>query len=200
MIDTKKHWFIVQEKYLGHLFSKLSLTANQITILAGSFAIIGFINLLSSSLIWALVFYLIASLLDFVDGAVARTTKTVTKFGAYIDTIMDRYVEGSVFLGLMFLKLPTILLSGEAWAFLAMFGALVTTYAKAAAKEKELVNQELKGGLMSRGERLFLIFVALILGIIYPDFVYMTYVLALIAILANITAIQRVYSAIRLNK
>ncbi len=77
---------------------------------------------------------------------------------------------------------------------------MLTTYVKAAAKEKELVNQELKGGLLSRGERLILTFVALILGIIYPDYLYMTYVIALIAVLSNITAIQRFVSAVLKNK
>jgi len=96
--------------------------------------------------------------------------------------------------------LPTIGLPAYAWIFLAIFGSIVTTYAKAAAKEKELVNQELKGGLLSRGERLILIFIALILGLIYPDYIFTTYFIILIAVLSNFTAIQRIYSAISLNK
>jgi phosphatidylglycerophosphate synthase len=81
-----------------------------------------------------------------------------------------------------------------------MFGSVVTTYAKAAAKEKDLVNQELKGGLLSRAERLILIFIALILAAIYSDYNYTVVVLFIIAILANFTAVQRIYSAISLNK
>jgi len=93
-----------------------------------------------------------------------------------------------------------VILPGVAWVFLAFFGSIVTTYAKAAAKEKELVNQELKGGLLSRGERLGLIFVALGFGIYDPSYMYMTYVIVVIAILANVTAFQRIWSAIRLNR
>ncbi len=200
MIDTKRHLFINFEKFLANSFSGIPLTANQITLISGTIAFSGLYFLIKTDLLWAAILFFISAILDLVDGAVARKTKTVSRVGAYLDTIIDRYVEGFIYFGLLFLSLPNILLPGSVWVFLSMFGALVTTYAKAAAKEKDLVNQELKGGLMSRGERLFLIFIALILGIIYPDFVYMTYVLALIAILANITAIQRVYSAIKLNK
>ena len=113
-----------------------------------------------------------------------------------MDTICDRYVEGFLLFGMLFLPLPKILLPGYAWVFLILFGSLLTTYAKATAKEKELVAQELKGGLLSRAERLILLITSLILGIF--NFSWMTYLLILIAILTNFTAFQRINSAIKL--
>ena len=153
-------------------------------------------------LFWpAILFFLIAGFLDFVDGAVARQKNMSTKVGAYLDTIFDRYVEAIILFGFLFISLPEIFsISGYVWIYLVMFGSVVTTYAKAAAKEKELVNQELKGGLMSRAERLILIFITLIFAALYPDYYYSVVVLFIIAILANFTAIQRVWSAIKLNK
>ena len=177
----------------------MPLTPNQYTYLSGIFALVGLWFMMSQDLVWATVFFLIAAGLDFVDGAVARAKNMSSKVGAYLDTVFDRYVEGIIFFGMLFLALPNVLIPGTAWVYLAIFGSVVTTYAKAAAKEKDLVNQELKGGLLSRGERLIMIFIALILGIIYPDYLYMTYVVAIIAILANFTAIQRVHSAIAIN-
>lgn len=199
MLDTKRHWFKDLEKVIGSIFGALPLTPNQYTYLSGIFALIGLWFMMSQDLVWATVFFLIAAGLDFVDGAVAREKNMSSKVGAYLDTVFDRYVEGIIFFGMLFLALPEVLIPGTAWVYLAIFGSVVTTYAKAAAKEKDLVNQELKGGLLSRGERLILIFIALILGIIYPDYLYMTYVVAIIAILANFTAIQRVHSAIAIN-
>lgn len=199
MLDTKRHWFKDLEKVIGSIFGALPLTPNQYTYLSGIFALIGLWFMMSQDLVWATVFFLIAAGLDFVDGAVARAKNMSSKVGAYLDTVFDRYVEGIIFFGMLFLALPDILIPGTAWVYLAIFGSVVTTYAKAAAKEKDLVNQELKGGLLSRGERLIMIFIALILGIIYPDYLYMTYVVAIIAILANFTAIQRVHSAIAIN-
>jgi phosphatidylglycerophosphate synthase len=200
MLDTKRHWFNDLEKIVGSVFGAFPLTPNQYTYLSGVFALIGLWFMMGESLIWATVFFVIAAGLDFVDGAVARAKNMSSKVGAYLDTVFDRYVEGIIFFGMMFLVLPEVVyIPGQAWVYLAIFGSVVTTYVKAAAKEKDLVNQELKGGLLSRGERLILIFIALVLGIIYPDYLYMTYVVAIIAILSNFTAIQRVHSAITIN-
>lgn len=200
MLDTKRHWFKDLEKIVGKIFGSLPLTPNQYTYLSGVFALIGLFFMIQENLIWAIILFLIAGGLDFVDGAVARAKNMSSKVGAYLDTIFDRYVEGIMFLGILFLPLPYFIIPGYAWVYLAIFGSVVTTYVKAAAKEKDLVNQELKGGLLSRGERLILTFIALILGIIYPDYLYMTYVIALIAVLANFTAIQRFVSAVSKNK
>lgn len=200
MLDTKRHWFKDLEKSVGSIFGAFPLTPNQYTYLSGVFALIGLWYMMQENLVWATVFFIIAAGLDFVDGAVARAKNMSSKVGAYLDTVFDRYVEGIIFFGMLFLALPEVFIPGQAWVYLAIFGSVVTTYAKAAAKEKDLVNQELKGGLLSRGERLILIFIALILGIIYPDYLYMTYIVAIIAILANFTAVQRVHSAITINK
>jgi phosphatidylglycerophosphate synthase len=200
MLDTKRHWFKDLEKIVGKIFGALPLTPNQYTYLSGIFALVGLWFMFKEDLVLAIVFFLVAAGLDFVDGAVARAKNMSSKVGAYLDTVFDRYVEGIIFFGMFFLTLPTVIIPGQAWVYLAIFGSVVTTYVKAAAKEKDLVNQELKGGLLSRGERLILIFIALILGVMYPNYLYMTYVVALIAILANFTAIQRFQSAIAINK
>jgi phosphatidylglycerophosphate synthase len=199
MLDTKRHWFKDLEKIVGKVFGALPLTPNQYTYLSGIFALVGLWFMFKTDLVWAIVFFLIAAGLDFVDGAVARAKNMSSKVGAYLDTVFDRYVEGIIFFGMFFLPLPTVFIPGQAWVYLAIFGSVVTTYVKAAAKEKDLVNQEMKGGLLSRGERLILIFIALVLGVMFPDYLYMTYVVAIIAILANFIAIQRFHSAVSIN-
>ncbi|OQX00507.1 hypothetical protein BWK69_01285 [Candidatus Parcubacteria bacterium A4] len=199
MLDTKRHWFKSLEVVIGKFFSLFPITPNGYTYLSGVFALVGLYFMIVQSLFLAIIFFFVAGFLDFVDGAVARNRNVSTKMGAYLDTVFDRYVEGAIFFGLLFLPLPAIWLPACAWIFLAIFGSIVTTYVKAAAKEKDLVNQELKGGILSRGERLILIFLALILGLIYPDFVYTMYIIILIAVLGNITAIQRFCSAIKIN-
>ena len=151
-------------------------------------------------LILTIILFLIAGFLDLIDGSVARYRGVEGKMGAYLDTIVDRYVEGILLIGMFFLPLPEILLPAKIWISLIIFGSLMTTYSKAAAKEKELTNQELKGGLFSRGERIISLLTSLILGVIDPSFVCTTYLLILIAILANITAIQRINSAIQKNR
>jgi phosphatidylglycerophosphate synthase len=199
MLDQKRELFRGLEKGAGKFFSFFPITPNQWTLISVLFGFGSLYFLIKENFLLTIFFFLIAGFLDFVDGAVARYKNMSTKVGAYLDTICDRYVEGILLLGLLFLPLPKIFLPSRVWIFLILFGSVLTTYAKAAAKEKDLVNQELKGGLLSRGERIILLLASLILAIFDPSYVLMTYVLILIAILTNFTAIQRVYSAIKLN-
>ncbi|MFA5177943.1 MAG: CDP-alcohol phosphatidyltransferase family protein [Candidatus Paceibacterota bacterium] len=201
MLDTKRSWFKDLEKTIGKIFGVLPLTPNQYTLLSGVMAIISAYFIVKELFWFGILFFLIAGFLDFIDGAVARQKNMSTKVGAYLDTIFDRYVEAIILFALLFVNMPSILsVPSYVWIYLALFGSVITTYAKAAAKEKELVNQELKGGLMSRAERLILIFVALILAGLYPDYYYTVAIISIIAILANFTAWQRIWSAIKINK
>jgi hypothetical protein len=72
-----------------------------------------------------------------------------------------------------------------------------TYIAKAAAKKKNW-STKIKGGLLSRAERVFLIFAALALAV-YTRIIILRFIISIIAILGNFTAIQRFYSAINLN-
>lgn len=199
MLDSYRHLFKGLEKKVGKILSYLPVTPNQWTLSSIFFAFLGLYFLLIKNLALTIVFFIISGFLDFIDGAVARYRNVSTKTGAYLDTICDRYVEGILLFGMLFLPLPKILLPSFCWIFLILFGSIMTTYAKAAAKEKELVSQELKGGILSRGERIILLLISLILGIIDESFVSMTGLLILIAVLSNFTAIQRIVSAIKLN-
>jgi len=188
-LEEKREKFKKIENLTGRIFSKIRPSPNQYTLNAIVFGIFCFVSLLYQNFPLALLFFLISAFLDFVDGAVARYAKKVTKKGAYLDTIADRLVEGLVFLGLFSLSLPKFIIDAKYWIFLALFGSLMTTYAKAAAKEKELISQELKMGFLGRGERLILLAIAIFLGIFNKDLI--VYPIFLLAIFSNFTAIQR---------
>ncbi len=195
MLDLHRNLFKGLEKAVGRFFSLLPFSPNGYTISAIISSLAFFYFLIRQNLIAAIIFFLIAGLLDFIDGALARYKNQATKKGAYLDTISDRYVEAFLLLGIFFLPLPKILLPKGAWIFLILFGSLMTTYAKAAAREKELVFRELRGGVLSRGERIILYLISLILGAF--NLSWMTYLLILIALLTNLTALQRINLAIK---
>ncbi len=190
MLAEKREQFKSLERVIGKTFSRF-LTANQYSGLAILMALICFGFLIKNNLVMALIFLFIASFLDFIDGAVARKTKTASPKGAYLDTVLDRYVEAIVLLGFLFLDLPEVLLPSHIWILLALFGSLMTTYAKAAGKEKGILEKELKKGLVGRGERMILEFLALFLGIFNLQCV--TYLIITLAVLSNFTALQRIY-------
>ena len=180
---------------VGIAFSKIPLTPNQWTVLSLPPALIALYCLTQGNFLAAGAFFITSSFLDMVDGAVARVTGKASKFGAYLDTIVDRYVEAIVLFGLLFVGLPEFYIPAYAWIFAYLFGAMMTTYAKAAAKEKEIFErgQELKGGLLERAERLIILFVGVIAAAFNP--MWLTYTIAGLAVLANASALQRMIIA-----
>lgn len=193
--------FAVREKFnklsikIGIVFSKLKVTPNQWTILTLVPTFIALYFLIKESFLIAALFFIIAAFFDLIDGSVARVTGKVTKLGAYLDTVMDRYVEGIIIIGLLFVSLPAFYVPAYVWIFLYFFGSMMTTYAKAAAKEKELVEKELCGGILERAERLVLLFIGLTAA--YFDKTYLVYIIILVAVLSNISALQRIAKAVK---
>jgi phosphatidylglycerophosphate synthase len=180
---------------LGKTASKIPLSANQWTILSLITAIVSAYFIANNVFTIAALFLAVTAFLDVIDGAVARYRKTATKKGAYADTVADRYTEFILLVSMTFAALPAILIDANIWIVFCLFGCIMTTYAKSAAKEKEVVDQELKGGLLERSERLILLFVGLCLAIINTN--YFVYILILYAVLTNITALQRIIAALR---
>ena len=182
---------------IGIAFSKIPLSPNQWTILSLVPAVVSAYFLAKDQFIVAAALFIFAGFLDMVDGSVARVTGKVSRFGAYLDTIVDRYVEALVVVALIFVALPEpgFLVPVKAWIFLYFFGAMMTTYAKAAAKEKEIVKegQELKGGILERAERLLVLFAGIVLASLNP--VYLSIAVIVLAILANVSAVQRIWLA-----
>jgi len=178
---------------VGVIFSRLPLTPNQWTMISILPALASAYFIISEKFLLAALLFGMASFLDLVDGSVARVTGKVTKKGAYLDTMIDRYVEAVIIFGLLFVSLP--LANANMWIVLYLFGAMMTTYAKAAAKEKNLVEEELRGGLTERAERLMLLFSGLALASV--DKIYLAYIVIILATLSNITVLQRIYIAMK---
>src|SRR5918995_1331987 len=125
---------------------------------------------------------LVASLFDMLDGRVARARGRETKFGAYLDSTMDRYSDMVLFMGLLVLyarvdKTPHMIL-----VWVAAFGSFMTSYARSRA---ESLIPECKVGYMERPERVVLLIVGALTN-------RMVAVLWIIAVLSNVTALQRV--------
>ncbi len=186
---------------IGIYFSKIPLTPNQWTIVSLIPAILAAYFLARDEFLLAAGLFIIASFLDMVDGAVARVRGMASKFGAYLDTIVDRYVEALVVFALLFVALPDtgFFLPIKGWVLLYLFGGMMTTYAKSAAKEKEIIQgNELKGGILERAERLIILFVGIVAAAFDP--IWLSYAIVLLAVLTNISALQRIWIARGLAK
>ena len=195
MLYKNRQMFDKLSVKIGIIFSKIPLTPNQWTIVSLLPALGAVYFFVQQQFVIAGACFIFAGFLDIVDGAVAKVTGKVSKFGAYLDTMVDRYVEAAIMFGLLFVPLPALFMPIYAWVFLYMYGSVITTYAKAAAKEKEIIpeGRELKGGLLERAERLFILFIGIIAASINP--IYLSYVVVGLAVLTNISALQRMWIA-----
>jgi CDP-diacylglycerol--glycerol-3-phosphate 3-phosphatidyltransferase len=119
---------------------------------------------------------------DALDGAMARLRGQPTKFGAFVDSVTDRYSELVIFLGLLFFYLQR-----EDWltagvVYLAAAGSVLVSYVRARGQS---LGYDTKVGLLTRFERYMVLAPALIFNIPWLG-------AWIIAIFANFTAVQRI--------
>jgi CDP-diacylglycerol--glycerol-3-phosphate 3-phosphatidyltransferase len=157
---------------------------------------------------WAGALVLFAGLFDMLDGQVARLGNMGSTFGALYDSVLDRYSEMIMFMGICYYLIAHHYLLSSLFAFVALIGSMMVSYTRARA---EGLGVECRGGLMQRPERVVLIGMSgIACGITYyfmgPDYkVFIpgipfhvfetmsvfTLPIALMAVLTNITAVNR---------
>jgi len=118
---------------------------------------------------------------DLVDGQVARATNRVTRFGAFFDSVVDRYSDASQFLGLLVYYARSDRSFYVVLTAFVMISAIMVSYTRARA---ESLIGSCRVGFMERPERLVLV----ILGALFNR---MAPVLWVIAVLSTITVIHR---------
>ena len=183
---------------------RLGLSPNTWTLLSLVPALLGLAALIMHQLAYGLVLFALSAFIDIVDGTVARATNQATDRGAFIDGVVDRYVELLLYIGLLlyvgrgeFMNLPN-----EAWFMVLIFGALMTSFVRAYADHRGIVTDpdDLKrmGGLLERLERLMLLYAGMFLGLFNTE--WLMAVIAITAVLANATVLQRIVFAMRKGK
>ncbi|CAM3646796.1 CDP-alcohol phosphatidyltransferase family protein [Mucilaginibacter galii] len=161
---------------------------------------------------WAGGLILFAGLFDMLDGQVARLGNMKSVFGALFDSVLDRYSELIMFLGICYYLVAQHYFLSSIFAFVALIGSMMVSYVRARA---EGLGVEIKGGLMQRPERVVTIGVCalacgisaqyiggdyklFIPGIKYHVFETMsifTFPITILAVLTNLTAFRRLMDA-----
>ncbi len=161
---------------------------------------IGFIVTMSSAFAFytnhirtAGVLILIGGIFDVFDGRVARATGLASQFGSFYDSTLDRFSEIAVYVGILTMYNDYEPVTGDVVTIyatmLAMGGSLMVSYTRARA---EALGIDCTVGLMQRGERVVLIGVAALLFGGARNALAMSVVIVALAILTNVTAVQRV--------
>src|SRR3954469_12483088 len=109
---------------------------------------------------WAGALVLFAGLFDMLDGQVARVGNMSSTFGALFDSVLDRYSESIMFLGICYYLVAHHYFFSSLFAFIALIGSMMVSYTRARSEGLGIQN---KGGLMQRPERVVLTGVAALL-------------------------------------
>lgn len=180
-----KNWYLKLVQPVIDFFVRLELNPN-------FFTTIGFILTVGAAILFAVgqlriagAIVLLAGTFDIIDGKVARESNRVTKFGALYDSTLDRYSEVIMFFGMAFFFVKADMFLTSVAVSFAIGGSIMVSYVRARA---EALGFTCKVGIMQRPERVVYIGIGALLHLYTLIFAIM-----LIAIFANITAIQRVY-------
>ncbi|XHH08274.1 MAG: archaetidylinositol phosphate synthase [Candidatus Bathyarchaeia archaeon] len=169
---------------------KLGLTPNKISI-------IGFILSLASAVAYAIVpmqpvlllvlavaFMLASGFSDTMDGIVARTFNQASTFGAFFDSVLDRYADAAVYAG--------IIISGlcdPIWGLAALAGSVLVSYTRARAEGIGVKMESV--GFAERAERMLILAVFTVAAVFYLP--ALNYGVIVLAVLSNFTVLQRAY-------
>src|SRR6202165_847793 len=180
-------WVRRRAEALMSALGRIPITPNQITVIGVALTFGASVLAALGHLRWAGVVLIFAGTFDILDGALARSSGRAYPYGAFLDSTLDRYSEGAIYIGLAAYFAST---GGplQRWLLLAtvaaLAGSFLVSYVRARAQS---LGFTCESGLFKRPERVVVTVVGLIFG-----GVVLTFVVFLLAILTNLTALQRI--------
>jgi CDP-diacylglycerol---glycerol-3-phosphate 3-phosphatidyltransferase len=189
--------FITQP--VAKVLAGIGITANSLTITGLLFGIAAGIFIALGRLKLAGILILVGGSFDMFDGAVARASNKNSSFGALLDSVVDRYSEGIIFLGLAIYFSMEAAMRDRVYGLiptcLGLISAFLVSYVRARAEGLQL---DCKVGLMQRPERVIL----LAFGVLFQSFSIVNVSILIVAlwilvILSHITVLQRVVFALK---
>ncbi len=181
--DRMRVWFRWLLDPIAAFLDRIGIRPNTVT-LAGLIGTIGCAVLIASGhMTWAGLLLLVMGPVDALDGALARFRGEASDWGAFVDSVTDRYSELFIFFGFVIYYLVQENPVGVLLAYLAAAGSVLVSYVKARADASRL---DANVGLLTRVER-YLVMIPLLI------FNQPMAILIIIAIFANFTALQRIW-------
>ncbi len=178
---------VILEPIAG-VFRALHITPNVITLLGFLLNVVAAYLIISGHIFWGGVVFLIAAGADAIDGTLARQLGIRNKFGAFWDSTLDRLSESIIIMALAYGYASNGNVAAVMLAFLALIASFLVSYTRARG---EGIGIDVKVGVGTRVERFIIMAVVLIFSGLYEPLPLIG--LALIAILAGITVLQRMW-------
>jgi archaetidylinositol phosphate synthase len=132
----------------------------------------------------AIVLLLASGFCDALDGVVARLYQQTTAFGGFLDSLLDRYADAAVYVAIIISGLCDPL-----WGTVALTGSLLVSYSRARAEAANVRMESV--GIAERAERIIILDVATVIAIFWQPKTAINAAMILLAILTNLTIVQR---------
>ncbi|MDQ6880279.1 MAG: CDP-alcohol phosphatidyltransferase family protein [Candidatus Dormibacteraeota bacterium] len=180
-------WVRRRAEALMSTLGRVPVTPNQITVIGVALTFVASVLVAAGHLRGAGVVLIFAGTFDILDGALARSSGRAYPYGAFLDSTLDRYSEGAIYIGLAAYFAGT---GGplQRWLLVAtvaaLAGSFLVSYVRARAQSLGFTCDT---GVFARPERV----VATVVGLIFGGPV-LYLVIFLLAILTNLTALQRI--------
>jgi len=191
-LKQRVQFWIAAEAKLAH---SIGLTPSQVSAVGIGFAI------LSAFAYWAFAYWkcwfhlflltaaplllLASGFCDALDGALARLYGASTVFGGFLDSLLDRYADAVVLVGII----AGGLLTEPLWGIVAMIGSMMVSYSRARAEAAGVKMEAV--GIAERAERLIILAFASFVNLFWTDGLFWGVVV--LALLTNLTVLQRVF-------
>jgi CDP-diacylglycerol---glycerol-3-phosphate 3-phosphatidyltransferase len=184
-------WVRRRAEALMSAIGRVPLTPNQVTVVGMALTFVAAALAAFGYLLWAGVVLILAGTCDILDGALARSTHKSYPYGAFLDSTLDRYSEGAIYVGLAayFISMAGPL---QRWLVLATLAALagsfLVSYVRARAQS---LGFTCESGIFARPERVVVTVIGLVFSGVLGGYVLYA-VVFLLAVLTNLTALQRI--------
>ena len=167
---------------VARLLFRARVRPNHLTVLGLGVSIAAAYVFSVGRLRWGAALLAVAGLFDFFDGAVARLAGSDSDYGAFLDSVVDRYSDLAVLLGILVYYEQRSDTLGAVLTMATLAGTVMVSYTKARAQS---IAVRCEIGVMERPERLIALIAAATFNLLTP-------VMALLAVLTNVTALQRI--------
>jgi CDP-diacylglycerol--glycerol-3-phosphate 3-phosphatidyltransferase len=182
LIDIRRNLAYRITNPLVGILSKSGITPNALTLINLALNIVAAYVIATNHLILGGVLVLVSGLFDLLDGALARFTKQTTKFGAILDSTVDRISEAAILCGLLIWYVPQEDASLKiVLIFIVLIGSFLVSYIRARA---EGLGWQCQVGLFTRAERVIVLAIGLLINQIFIA-------LCVLAVFVFITVVQR---------
>ncbi|HSB31482.1 MAG TPA: CDP-alcohol phosphatidyltransferase family protein [Candidatus Sulfobium mesophilum] len=170
------------DRPLENVAKKISFHPNTLTVIGFLITVIASLVLLRSLALGGIL-VIAGALFDVLDGVVARTNGKKTKFGAFLDSVLDRFSDALILLAIGWNLNDHGNFSGLILAVLTLVGSFMISYVRARA---EGLGEKCTKGILERPERIVLLSIGAVSG-------YMVPVLWIMFVLTQLTVLQRIY-------